>query len=150
MTGAGNRQELGQALDDTENQGLNRNHQIHVPALWMPKKRKKNPGRREAVGALYQQSYLAVAGAAAFLCFLLLFFLVAGFAASAAGAAAAGASAAIGAAALGISAAIAAAAMPRVNNAEVIKVPDLFMRSPNGGIDKRLEEYAAIHPFQPR
>jgi hypothetical protein len=80
---------------------------------------------------------------------LLLFFL-AGFAASAAGAAAAGASAAIGAAAFGISAAIEAAAMPKVNNAVAIKVPDLFMSSPNGGIDKRFEEYAAIHPFQPR
>jgi hypothetical protein len=33
-------------------------------------------------------------------------------------------------------AADAATARPRVSNAEVIKVPDLFMRSPNGGIDK--------------
>jgi hypothetical protein len=48
-----------------------------------------------------------------------------------------------------MSAAIAAAAIPMVNNAEVIKVPDLFMRSPNGGIDKRFREYASIHPFQP-
>jgi hypothetical protein len=89
----------------------------------------------------------AGAAAAFFVFFLVLFFLVAGFDASAAGAAAAGASAAIGAAAFGISAAIAAAAMPKVNSAEVIKVPDLFMRSPNGGIDKRLKEYASIPPF---
>ena len=61
----------------------------------------------------------------AFLCFLECFF--AGFVLSDAGAPAAGASAAIGAADFGMSAAIAAAANPRVNNAEVIKVPDLFI-----------------------
>jgi hypothetical protein len=88
---------------------------------------------------------LVVAGAEAAFFFFLLCFL-AGFAVSAAGAEAAGASAAIGAAAFGISAAIAAAARPKVSNAEVIRVPDLFMRSPNGGIDKRFEEYAgSIH-----
>jgi hypothetical protein len=83
---------------------------------------------------------LVVAGEAAFFFFLLCF--LAGFAVSVAGAAAAGASAAIGAAAFGMSAAIAAAARPKVNNAEVIRVPDLFMRSPNGGIDKHYKEYA--------
>ena len=46
------------------------------------------------------------------------------------GGAAAGVSAAIGAAAFGMSAAIAAAARPKLNKAEVIRVPDLFMRSP--------------------
>jgi hypothetical protein len=47
-----------------------------------------------------------------------------------AGAPAAGVSAAIGAAAFDISAAIAAAAMPKLNKAEVIRVPDLVMGSP--------------------
>jgi hypothetical protein len=111
---------------------------------------KNAPATFEAAGALYQCSYLVVAGAAAFFFFLLLCFFVAGFDASAAGAAAAGASAAIGAAAFGISAAIAAAARPKVINADVIKVPDLFMRSPNGGINKHFKEYASIHPFHPR
>jgi hypothetical protein len=41
-------------------------------------------------------------------------------------------SAAIGAADFGISAAVAAAAKPRVNNAVIIKLPDLVIRSPNG------------------
>jgi hypothetical protein len=72
---------------------------------------------------------------------------VAGFDESAAGAEAAGASAAIGAAAFGMSAADAATARPRVNNAEVIRVPDLFMRSPNGGIDERSKEYARSTRF---
>jgi hypothetical protein len=66
------------------------------------------------------------------------------------GGVAAGASAAIGAAAFGISADIAAAARPKVNNAVLIRIPDLFMRSPNGGVYIRLEEYASIPPFQPR
>jgi hypothetical protein len=52
---------------------------------------------------------------------------------------AAGVSAAIGAAAFGISADIAAAARPKVNNAVLIRIPDLFMRSPNGG---------CIHPAE--
>jgi hypothetical protein len=90
---------------------------------------------------------LVVAGAAAFFFFLLVFFLAAGFDESAAGAEAAGASAAIGAATFGMSAADAATARPRVNNAEVIKVPDLFMRSPNGGIDERSKEYARSTHF---
>jgi hypothetical protein len=47
---------------------------------------------------------------------------------------AADASAAVGAAVFGMSAAIAPAARPRVNKAEVIKVPDLFMASPTVGI----------------
>jgi hypothetical protein len=81
---------------------------------------------------------------AAFLCFLA---VVVGLAASAAGVVA---GVAAGVPAAGVSAAIAAAARPRVNNAEVIKVPDLFMRSPNGGIDRRVEEYASIHAFRPR
>jgi hypothetical protein len=89
---------------------------------------------------------LVVAGAAAALFFLLLLFFLAVFGASA-GAAAAGASAAIGAAAFGISAAMEAAARPKVNNAEVIRIPDLFMRSPNGGIDKHFEEYAGSMHF---
>jgi hypothetical protein len=90
---------------------------------------------------------LVVAGAAVDFFFFLLCFLAAGFDASAAGAAAAGASAVIGAAAFGISAAIAAAARPKVNNAEVIRVPDLFMRSPNGGINKHFKEYAGSTHF---
>lgn len=78
------------------------------------------------------------------MCFLCDF--LAGFAESAAGAAAAGASAAIGAAAFGMLAADAMAARPKVNSAEVIKVPDLFMRSPNGGINRQFKEYAgSIH-----
>jgi hypothetical protein len=93
------------------------------------------------------------AGAAGFFFFLLVGFLVvvAGFVAGVAAGVAAGAgvSAAIGAADFGRSAAMAAAARPRVNKAELIKVPDLFMRSPNGGIDS-LKEYAPIHPFRPR
>jgi hypothetical protein len=40
------------------------------------------------------------------------------------------------------SAAIEAEANPRVNNAAVIRVADLFIRSPSGGIDKLREEYA--------
>jgi hypothetical protein len=89
---------------------------------------------------------LVVAGAAAAFFFFLLCFLAV-FGASVAGAAAAGASAAIGAAAVGMPAAIEAAASPKVNSAEVIKVPDLFMRSPNGGIDKHVEEYAGSMHF---
>jgi hypothetical protein len=57
---------------------------------------------------------------------------LAGFGASASGAAAAAEVAVIGAEAFGKLAAIAAAASPKVSSAEVIKVPDLFMRSPNG------------------
>jgi hypothetical protein len=109
---------------------------------------KNAPAAVKRSGRSYQLTYLVVAGAAAFFFFLLvLCFLVAGFAASAAGAAAAGASAAIGAAAFGMSAAIAAAARPKVNNAEVIKVPDLFMSSPNGVINKQSKEYARSIDF---
>jgi hypothetical protein len=86
---------------------------------------------------------LVVVGAGAdffFLCFLVVF-----------GASveleAADASAAIGVAVFGISAAIAPAARPRVNKAEVIKVPDLFIASPTVGIDKRIEEYAGSVKF---
>jgi hypothetical protein len=87
---------------------------------------KKSPGRREAVGALYQQYYLDVVGAVEdFLCFLLLLCLwVVLFGAGVAE------SAAIGAADFGLSAAIEAAAKPNVNNAVVMRVADLFMKSP--------------------
>jgi hypothetical protein len=81
-----------------------------------------------------------VEGAAAafffFLCFL------AGFGASVEVPEAAGASALIGAADFGMSAAIAPAAIPRDNNADVIKVPDLFIQSPTVGIIERRKEYA--------
>jgi hypothetical protein len=62
-----------------------------------------------------------------FLCFL------AGFDVSVVVLEAAGESAAIGAALFGISAAIAPAARPKVNKAEAIKIPDLFIASPTGG-----------------
>jgi hypothetical protein len=75
--------------------------------------------------------YLVVEGAEEafffFLCFL------AGFDVSVVVLEAAGESAAIGAALFGISAAIAPAARPKVNKAEVIKIPDLFIASPTGG-----------------
>ena len=73
-----------------------------------------------------------------------------GFGASVVDPAAAGGSAAIGAADFGMSADIARAARPKVNNAEVIRVPDLFMRSPSGGMYIRSEEYASIRRFHPR
>jgi hypothetical protein len=66
----------------------------------------------------------------------------AGFVASADVAAADGASAVIGAVVFGISAAIAPAAIPKVNKAEVINVPYLFIASPTVGIVERREEYA--------
>jgi hypothetical protein len=91
---------------------------------------------------------LVVAGAAAFFFFLLGFF--AGFAGVVAVVPAAGASAAIGAADFGISADIAIAAKPKVNSAALIRVPDLVMRSPNGGINKHFKEYASIRRFRPR
>jgi hypothetical protein len=71
-----------------------------------------------------------VVGAAAAFFFLLVLCFLAGLVVVEAGALAAGASAAIGAAVFGISAAIAAAAIPKAKRAEVIKDPDLFMRSP--------------------
>ncbi len=49
---------------------------------------------------------------------------------------------AVGAAVFAVSAAIEAAAKPKVNNAVVIKVAGLFMRSPNDDGCKRREEYA--------
>jgi hypothetical protein len=76
---------------------------------------------------------LAVDGAAFFFFFPCFF---AFFGASALVLAAAGASADIGAAVFGISAAIAPAAMPRVNKADVSRIPDLFIASPNGGYDR--------------
>jgi hypothetical protein len=85
------------------------------------------------------------AGVAVDVFFFLLCFL--GFGASVVVPAAAGGSAAIGAADFGISADIAAAARPKVNNAVVIRVPDLVMRSPNGGIDKQIREYARSTRF---
>ena len=104
---------------------------------------KKNPGRREAVGALYRQYYLLVAGGVVdflwlllllLLPLLLLLLLLPLLCDLVAGAGAAvPVSAATGAADLGMSAAIEAAAKPRVNKAVVIKVADLFMRSPNVG-----------------
>jgi hypothetical protein len=63
-----------------------------------------------------------------FLCFLCLVDFGAG-----AGAAVVAVSAATGAAA-GMLAAMDEAARPKVNKAEAIKIPDLFMRSPNGGM----------------
>jgi hypothetical protein len=77
---------------------------------------------------------LVVEGAAAFFFFLC---FLAGFDVSVAVPEAAGESADIGAAVFGISAAIAAAARPKVNKAEVIRVPDLFIGSPTVGIYKR-------------
>ena len=62
---------------------------------------------------------------------------------------AAGASADIGAAVFGISAAIAPAARPMVNNAEIIKVPDLVIGSPTVGINKRMEEYDGSAELSP-
>jgi hypothetical protein len=71
-----------------------------------------------------------------FLCFLLLCLWVVLFVAGAA------VSAAIGAADFGISAASEAAAKPKVNKAVVMRVADLFMKSPGRVVDKRREEYA--------
>ena len=89
-----------------------------------------------AGAASRRQSYLAVVGVAVDFFFLLLCFfdecleelddLLEAAGAEAAGAAAAGAAGA----AAGVSAAIAPATIPKVNNAEAIKVPDLFMGSP--------------------
>src|ERR1035438_7416930 len=62
---------------------------------------------------------------------------------------AAGASADIGAAVSGISAAIAPAARPMVNNAEIIKVPDLVIGSPTVAINKRMEEYDGSAELRP-
>jgi hypothetical protein len=72
--------------------------------------------------------------------FFFLWCFLAGFVASAE-LAAAGESAAIGAAFFGISAAIAPAARPKVNKAEVSRVPDLFIASPTVGINKQTKEY---------
>jgi hypothetical protein len=98
------------------------------------------------VGAPVDYLVVVGAGVAAFFFLLELCFL-AGLVEVEAGAPAAGASAAIGAAVFGISAAIAAAAIPKAKIAEVIKDPDLFMRSPAGGINKRFEEYAGSVKF---
>jgi hypothetical protein len=90
--------------------------------------KKKRPGRREAVGALYQLYYLVAeeAGVFAFFCLLLgLWVLDLAFGAGAE------LSAAAGVPVFGASAAIEAAARPKVNNAVVIRVADFFMRSPN-------------------
>jgi hypothetical protein len=120
---------------------------MHPPFLASKKKR---PGRRKAVGALYQLYYLVVAGAAVedFLCFLLLVLLCLWVLAEEAGAAL---SAAAGVPDFGASAAIEAAAKPKVNNAVVIRVADFFMRSPKRwcGLE-RCEEYAVIQGFRPR
>jgi hypothetical protein len=104
---------------------LNLGHRPRLPVNRNAPAASRRPGR----GA--QPYYLAVDGVVVFfflLCFLAGFEAVEGEAA--AGAPAAGASAAIGAAVFGMSAAIAPAAIPIVNKAEVIKVPDLFMGSP--------------------
>jgi hypothetical protein len=100
---------------------------------------KKSPGHREAAGALYQYYYLDVAGAVEDFLWLLLLpllllplFVLLVFAAGAGVAVAV--SAAVGAADFGASAAIEAAARPKLNKAVVIRVADLFMRTPNGGI----------------
>jgi hypothetical protein len=89
--------------------------------------KKKRPGRREAVGALYQLYYLVAVeeGVVAFLCFLLLALWVLALGAGVE------LSAAAGVPAFGASAAIEAAARPKVSKAVVIRVADFFMRSPN-------------------
>jgi hypothetical protein len=98
----------------------------------------KSPGRREAAGALYQYYYLDVAGVVEDFLWLLPLFallllpLLCDFVAGAGVEVAV--SAAVGAADFGASAAIEAAAKPKLNNAVVIRVADLFMRTPNGGI----------------
>jgi hypothetical protein len=51
MPGTGHRQEFGKTFDNAQYQRLECDYQIHVPAVLSTK---KNPGRREAVGALYQ------------------------------------------------------------------------------------------------
>jgi hypothetical protein len=89
---------------------------------------------------------LVVEGAAAAF-FFFLCFLAAGFGASVVVPEAAGASADIGAADFGISAAIAPAARPKVNKAEAITVPDLFIASPAVGKLQRREEYAGSIEF---
>jgi hypothetical protein len=81
-----------------------------------------------------------VEGAGAAFFFLWCFLAVFGAGASAE-LVAAGESAAIGAAFFGISAAIAPAARPKVNKAEVSRVPDLFIASPTVGINKQMKEY---------
>jgi hypothetical protein len=92
------------------------------------------PGRHAAAGDISEEYYLVEgAGAVDFfflLCFLLVDLPLLVDGGAEAGAPAAGVSAAIGAADFGISAAIAAAAMPKLNKAEVIRVPDLVMGSP--------------------
>jgi hypothetical protein len=85
-------------------------------------------------GSITEECYLVEgAGAVDFfflLCFLLVDFPLLVDGVEEAGAPAAGVSAAIGAADFGMSAAMAAAAMPKLNKAEVIRVPDLVMGSP--------------------
>ena len=56
-------------------------------------------------------------------------------------------SAATGAADLAHAAAIEAAAKPKVNKAVVIKVADLFMRSPNVGVGQNAENTTGIRRF---
>src|SRR6202050_3372998 len=86
---------------------------------------KKSPGRREAVGALYQLYYLVAEEAldVGFLCFLLLGLWVLALGAGVV------VSAADGVPACGAPAAIEAAAKLKVNKAVVIRVADFFMRS---------------------
>jgi hypothetical protein len=93
------------------------------------------PAAERRPGSITEECYLVEgAGVVDFfflLCFLLVDFpLLVDGVEEEAGAPAAGVSAAIGAADFGISAAIAAAAMPKLNKAEVIRVPDLVMGSP--------------------
>src|SRR3984885_14112480 len=101
---------------------------------------KKRPGRREAVGALYQLYYLVAEELVVvdFLCFLLLALWVLALGAGVV------LSAAAGVPALGASAASEAAAKPKVNKAVVIRVADFFMRSPNVVWAKALREYDGI------
>ncbi len=115
-----------------------REDRTHAPANG------KRPGRCQAEGALHRGVYLVDAGGvAAFLCFLLGLcdFVAAGFDGVVL-------SAAAGVAVFGGSAAIEAAAKPKVNNAVVISVAGLFIRSPSGGNCKRREEYARFARFQ--
>jgi hypothetical protein len=79
---------------------------------------------------------VAAAAVEDFLCFLLLCLWLALFVEGA------DESAAVGAADVGLPAAIEAAAKPSVNKAVVMRVADLFMKSPGRVIDKRREEYA--------
>jgi hypothetical protein len=93
------------------------------------------PAAARRPGSITEEYYLLDGAGVAGFFFLLCDFLLVDFpllvdGVEEAGAPAAGVSAAIGAADFGISAAIAAAAMPKLNRAEAIRVPDFVMGSP--------------------